>query len=65
KKKQDKTASQIIATHMVQEAKRMLMYTDKSVGEIAYELNFKDVSHFVKYFKRHTQMTPLQFKNTL
>lgn len=64
KKKQGKTASQIIALHMVQEIKRLLIYTDKSVGEIAYELNFKDVSHFVKYFKRHTELTPVQFKNT-
>ncbi|NIJ45619.1 AraC-like DNA-binding protein [Wenyingzhuangia heitensis] len=64
KKKQGKTASQIIAFYMVQEIKRLLIYTDKSVGEIAYDLHFKDVSHFVKYFKRHTGMTPLQFKNT-
>ncbi|WP_068824846.1 AraC family transcriptional regulator [Wenyingzhuangia fucanilytica] len=65
KKKQGKTASQIIAIYMVQEIKRLLIYTDKSVGEIAYELDFKDVSHFVKYFKRHTELTPMQFKNSL
>lgn len=64
KKKQGKTASQIIAIHIVQEVKRMLIYTNKSVGEIAFDLSFKDVSHFVKYFKRHTGMTPLQFKST-
>lgn len=64
KKKQGKTASQLIAFYMVQEIKRLLIYTNKSVGEIAYNLNFKDVSHFVKYFKRHTHLTPLQFKNT-
>ncbi|MGY5356148.1 AraC family transcriptional regulator [Wenyingzhuangia sp. IMCC45467] len=63
KKKQGKTASQIIALYMVQEIKRLLIYTNKSVGEIAYSLSFKDVSHFVKYFKRHTGFTPLQFKN--
>lgn len=64
KKKQGKTASQLIAFYMVQEIKRLLKYTDKSVGEIAYSLSFKDVSHFVKYFKRHTGLTPIQFKNS-
>lgn len=57
-----KTASQVIAQHIVQEAKRLLSYTNSSVTEIAYASNFKDVSHFVKYFKRFEGMTPLQFK---
>ncbi|WP_010134668.1 AraC family transcriptional regulator [Ochrovirga pacifica] len=65
KRKLGKTASQIIADHMVQEIKRLLVYTNKSVGEIAFDLNFKDVSHFVKYFKRHTGLTPVQFKNAI
>lgn len=64
KKKQGKTASQLIAFYMIQEIKRLLIYTDKSVGEIAYGLSFKDVSHFVKYFKRHTGLTPIQYKKT-
>ena len=59
-----KTASQVIAQHIVQEAKRQLIYTDLSVSEIAYESNFKDASHFVKYFKRFEGITPMQFKKT-
>ncbi len=57
-----KTASQFIAIHIVNEAKRLLRFTDLSVSEIAYRFNFKDVSHFVKYFKRHEAKTPMQFK---
>lgn len=57
-----KTASQVIAQHIVQEAKRQLIYTDLSVTEIAFASNFNDASHFVKYFKRFVGMTPLQFK---
>lgn len=57
-----KTASQIIAAQIVKEAKRKLRFTDLSVSEIAYTFDFKDVSHFIKYFKRYEGKTPLQFK---
>lgn len=64
KKEYSKTASEYIAAHIVKEAKRLLRYTDVSVTEIAHAFEFKDVSHFVKYFKRHEGKTPLQFKKT-
>ncbi|AWG20422.1 AraC family transcriptional regulator [Flavobacterium faecale] len=62
KKSFSKTASQVITTHIIQESKRQLLYTDRTISEIGYSLDFKDVSHFVKYFKRHTAITPLTFK---
>ncbi|GAA3581829.1 helix-turn-helix transcriptional regulator [Snuella lapsa] len=62
-KKYKKTASKVIADFLIREAKRLLVYTNKSVSEIAFYFEFKDVSHFIKYFKRHTGLTPLQFKN--
>jgi AraC family transcriptional activator of pobA len=62
-KKYGKTSSLIIADYLIKEVKRLLLFTDNSVSEIAFKLDFKDVSHFVKYFKRHTGITPLQFKN--
>ncbi len=58
----DKTVSEVIAEHLIKEVKRQLIYTDAPVSEIAYKLKFKDTSHFTKYFKRHTNLTPLQFK---
>ena len=64
KKEYAKTASEYIAGHILEEAKRLLCYTDLSVTEIAFTFDFKDVSHFVKYFKRHQGKTPLQFKKT-
>ncbi|SIS39439.1 transcriptional regulator, AraC family [Zobellia uliginosa] len=62
RKKHEKTASAVIAEHIIKEAKRLLLYTDLSVTEIAYNFDFSDVSHFVKYFKRHDGQTPLQYK---
>jgi AraC-like DNA-binding protein len=61
----NKTASDVIAEHIIMEVKRQLAYTNKSISEIAYDLEFKDTSHFTKYFKRYTQLTPLQYRKKL
>ncbi|WP_109700745.1 helix-turn-helix domain-containing protein [Chitinophaga deserti] len=55
-------AAEVIAEHITNEAKRLLRYTHKNVSEISMLLNFNDTSHFVKFFKRHTGTTPLQYK---
>ncbi|HBV17487.1 helix-turn-helix domain-containing protein [Chryseobacterium carnipullorum] len=60
----DRSAADVIAEHIISEAKRQLIYTEGSVSEIAYSLNFNDTSHFVKYFKRHTSLTPQTFRST-
>ncbi|WP_341464319.1 helix-turn-helix domain-containing protein [Photobacterium carnosum] len=30
--------------------------------QLAYELGFEDASNFVKYFKKHTLITPSRFQ---
>lgn len=58
------SAAEVIADFVLSEAKRLLIYTDKTISEIAFQLGFKDPSHFVKYFKRHALTTPLRFRNS-
>lgn len=58
----DKNASEIINAQLLLEAKRLLLHTDKTVNEIAAELNFTDDSNFVKFFKSACKETPLKFK---
>lgn len=41
-----------------------LILKDIPLTEIAYLLNFTDQSHFIKTFKKHTNITPSQFKKT-
>ncbi|MCK0146185.1 helix-turn-helix transcriptional regulator [Arenibacter sp. F26102] len=65
RKEYDKTASEVIAGHIVKESQRLLRYTELTVTEIAFKFDFKDVSHFVKYFKRHHGMTPKQYKTRI
>jgi AraC family transcriptional regulator, transcriptional activator of pobA len=57
------SAAGVLASYMINEAKRLLAYTDNTVAEISFSLSFKDPSHFVKYFKRHTSYTPKGFRS--
>ncbi|MBK6840239.1 MAG: AraC family transcriptional regulator [Bacteroidetes bacterium] len=65
KKESGKTASELIHQLVLLEAKRLLYHSPKSVKEIAFELNYENTSHFNKFFKTHTQQTPLQFRELI
>ncbi|CDF79283.1 transcriptional regulator, AraC family [Formosa agariphila KMM 3901] len=54
---------QMIDSRIILEAKRLLVHTTDSVKEIAYTLGFEEPTNFVKYFKKHQQVTPLEFRN--
>ncbi len=56
------TASQLVHRRISLEAKRLLAHTARSVGEICYDLNFKDPSYFSRFFKRETGQTPQLFR---
>lgn len=58
----DQAAAEVLAGYVIVEAKRLLAYTDNTVAEVSLALSFKDPSHFVKYFKRHTSYTPKGFR---
>ena len=59
----NQSASDIVAEFIINEAKRLLVYTANTVSEISITLDFKDNSHFVKYFKRHTGYTPQSYRS--
>lgn len=61
-KETQKSASTVISDYLITEAKRFLTYTDNPIVEIAHTLGFKDDSHFIKFFKRHTQTTPNAYR---
>ncbi|GGG94595.1 4-hydroxyphenylacetate catabolism regulatory protein HpaA [Parapedobacter pyrenivorans] len=56
------SAASFIAIHLVGEAKRLLLYTDMTINQIAMRFGFADSSHFIKYFKRHSGNTPKVFR---
>ena len=57
-----KSPKEIINDRILLEAKRILVYTHFSVKEIGQELGFEDPSYFVRYFKTHTQTSPVEFR---
>jgi AraC family transcriptional regulator, transcriptional activator of pobA len=58
----DRAAAEVLADYIIDEAKRLLAYTDNTVEEVSMALSFKDPSHFAKYFKRYTSHTPKSFR---
>jgi len=51
-----------IDSFVVLEAKNLLKYTDKPVKEIVWQLNFSTPSVFNKFFKKHTNLTPSEYR---
>ncbi len=52
----------IINNRITAEAKRLLLYSDKNAEEIAYELGYAEPSHFSKFFKKQTGLSPLTYR---
>ncbi|MDP4271399.1 MAG: helix-turn-helix domain-containing protein [Bacteroidota bacterium] len=57
-----KTAGEIIDDSNIQEAKRLLANVALSVSEVAFELNFSTPAFFSKFFKRHTGLSPRDYR---
>lgn len=56
------TAKQFIDEFIILEAKRQLINSTIKSTELAYLLGFEESTNFVKYFKKHTKLTPNNFK---
>lgn len=56
------SVSEWIDNYVILEAKTLLKFSDMSIQEIAYYLNFPNQSFFGSYFKRNTGMSPSQYK---
>ena len=49
----------------LEEAKRMLLTTNKSIAQISAQAGFSSQSYFIAKFKQYTNMTPLQYKKSI
>ncbi len=56
------TPKAYIADIKLRKAKEMLITTDMLSREIAFSLGFEDELYFSRFFKKHSGMTPRQFK---
>ncbi len=53
----------ILKERLMQEARKLLLYSELSVSEISYKLNFDDNSYFNKVFKKDSGLTPKGFRD--
>lgn len=62
KKETGKNTQDHIHFYLIEEAKNILISTNKSVGEIAYALGFEYPQYFNKLFKQKTGKTPVEYR---
>lgn len=57
-------AQQYIHQRLIEQAKEMLSTSKLSVAEVAYQLGFEHPQSFNKLFKRKTNVSPLEFRQS-
>jgi AraC-like DNA-binding protein len=57
-----KTATYWIDSYVILEAQNLLRYSDDTIKQIVYKLNFSNQSVFYKFFKAHTGHTPSEYR---
>jgi len=57
-----KSVSEIIETRKLIEAKRMLLYSEKTIAEIGYQLGYNEKSYFTRVFHAKMEITPSRFR---
>jgi AraC family transcriptional activator of pobA len=62
KKSTGKTASEIISEALVMESKALLSLPGFTVSEVALALGMDDISYFSRFFKKHTGMSPSDYR---
>jgi AraC-like DNA-binding protein len=59
-----KTISRYVLEEKVKAAQSMLIYTDNSLQEIAFSLNFSSQSHFSTVFRKIAGVTPREYRES-
>ena len=57
-----RTVSDLINDQIILEAKRHLIATPAQVKEVADQLGYEDPSYFIRFFKKHTGLSPDAFR---
>jgi len=58
----NRTIGDLVQSRRVLEAKRELFFSDKTIQEIAYELDFADPAYFSRFFSRNAGLSPTAFR---
>ena len=58
------TPSQLIKSFIIKIIKKEILYSNKNLTEIAFEMNFSDLANFTRFFSKHTGISPSKYKET-
>jgi len=64
KSKTGRTVNDWISKRTLSVAKFLLISTSYSSKEIAYNLGFSEPTHFSRFFKKHTRLSPIAFRKS-
>lgn len=53
----------LLHQEIIGEAQRQILYTDKTIKEIANYLGYADYKYFIRLFTKITKLTPTKFRN--
>ena len=56
------TIEKFYLTHKIERVKELIIYDDLNLSEIAWKMHYSSVAHLSNQFKKHTGLTPTQFK---
>ena len=49
---------------IIQEAKKRLQYTTDDIAQIAFNIGFEEPTHFIRFFKTQTTITPNEYRKS-
>ena len=56
------TSKEMINNRLVQEVKSELCYTDKTIAEIAYDLQFSEPNNLTRFFRKMVGFSPANYR---
>jgi AraC-type DNA-binding domain-containing proteins len=59
----DRSAGEFIQDRILLEAKRALYHNEQPVKQIGYDLGFDDPAYFTRFFKKHTGLSPQEYRS--
>lgn len=57
-----KSTSEVIKERLTLEIKKHLLFSEKNISEISYDLGFSEPSNFNRFFQKQVQMTPKEYR---
>ncbi|UAB82941.1 helix-turn-helix transcriptional regulator [Zunongwangia sp. SCSIO 43204] len=64
KKQFNVTATNLLKQRLLFEIKNSLIHSNNTIQEIAYQLNFSEPNHLMRFFKKQTGMTASEFQDS-